>query len=138
MASEEMADPKQIPQAYARGKYLLVFDPLDGSSNIDVNVSVGSIFSILRAPQEVLESGRDVTDADFLQPGATQVAAGYALFGPVTMLVLTVGNGVVGFTLDPNLGEFKVTHPHITVPADTHEFAINSSNSRFWEPPVKR
>jgi fructose-1,6-bisphosphatase I / sedoheptulose-1,7-bisphosphatase len=138
MASEEMAGPYQIPQSYARGKYLLVFDPLDGSSNIDVNVSVGSIFSILRAPPEVLESGRDVAEADFLQPGATQVAAGYALYGPVTMLMLTVGNGVVGFTLDPNLGEFKVTHPNITVPADTQEFAINTSNSRFWEPPVKR
>ena len=138
MASEEMDAPYQIPKAYPRGKYLLVFDPLDGSSNIDVNVSVGSIFSILRAPQDVIDSGRDVTEADFLQPGATQVAAGYALYGPVTMLVLTVGNGVVGFTLDPNLGEFKVTHPKITVPADTHEFAINSSNSRFWEAPVKR
>jgi fructose-1,6-bisphosphatase I / sedoheptulose-1,7-bisphosphatase len=138
MASEEMDTPYQIPKAYPRGKYLLVFDPLDGSSNIDVNVSVGSIFSILRAPQDVIDSGRDVVEADFLQPGATQVAAGYALYGPVTMLVLTVGNGVVGFTLDPNLGEFKVTHPKITVPADTHEFAINSSNSRFWEAPVKR
>jgi len=138
MASEEMEQPYQIPASYARGKYLLVFDPLDGSSNIDVNVSVGSIFSILRAPQEVVDSGRDVTEADFLQSGATQVAAGYALYGPLTMLVLTVGNGVVGFTLDPNLGEFKVTHPKIAVPADTHEFAINTSNSRFWEPPVKR
>ena len=138
MASEEMEDPYQIPTPYPRGKYLLVFDPLDGSSNIDVNVSVGSIFSILRAPPDLVESGRDVTAADFMLPGATQVAAGYALYGPVTMLVLTVGNGVVGFTLDPNLGEFKVTHPNITVPADTHEFAINTSNSRFWEPPVKR
>jgi fructose-1,6-bisphosphatase I/sedoheptulose-1,7-bisphosphatase len=138
MASEVMEHPYQIPATYARGKYLLVFDPLDGSSNIDVNVSLGSIFSILRAPPEVVESGRDVTEADFLQPGATQVAAGYALYGPATMLVLTVGNGVVGFTLDPNLGEFKVTHPQITVPADTREFAINTSNSRFWEPPVKR
>jgi fructose-1,6-bisphosphatase I/sedoheptulose-1,7-bisphosphatase len=138
MASEEMEQPYQIPPAYPRGKYLLVFDPLDGSSNIDVNVSVGSIFSILRAPAQVVESGRDVTEADFLQPGTTQVAAGYALYGPVTMLVLTVGNGVVGFTLDPNIGEFKLTHPRITVPHDSHEFAINSSNSRFWEPPVKR
>jgi fructose-1,6-bisphosphatase I/sedoheptulose-1,7-bisphosphatase len=138
MASEEMEQPYQIPAPYARGKYLLVFDPLDGSSNIDVNVSVGSIFSILRAPQDVIDSGRDVVEADFLQPGTTQVAAGYALYGPVTMLVLSVGNGVVGFTLDPNLGEFKVTHPLIQVPVDTHEFAINSSNSRFWEPPIKR
>ncbi len=138
MASEEMDAPYQIPGEYPRGKYLLVFDPLDGSSNIDVNVSVGTIFSILRAPQEVIDSGRDVTEADFFQPGRTQVAAGYALYGPTTMLVLTVGNGVVGFTLDPNLGEYKLTHPNIQVPDDTKEFAINSSNARFWEAPVKR
>ncbi|MBX3599928.1 MAG: class 1 fructose-bisphosphatase [Rubrivivax sp.] len=138
MASEEMAAPYQIPAEHQRGKYLLVFDPLDGSSNLDVNVSVGSIFSILRAPQDVIDSGRDVTEADFLQPGAAQVAAGYALYGPTTMLVLTVGNGVVGFTLDQSLGEFKLTHPDIRVPEDTQEFAINTSNSRFWEPPVKR
>jgi fructose-1,6-bisphosphatase I/sedoheptulose-1,7-bisphosphatase len=138
MASEEVDEPMQIPQAYARGKYLLAFDPLDGSGNIDVNVSVGSIFSILRAPQDLQDSGRDVVEADFLQPGATQVAAGYALYGPTTMLVLTVGNGVAGFTLNPNLGEFMLTHPDIRVPEATHEFAINTSNSRFWEPPVKR
>ena len=101
--------PYQIPAQHPRGNYLLVFDPLDGSSNIDVNVSVGSIFSILRAPQDVVDSGRDVIEADFLQPGAAQVAAGYALYGPTTMLVLTVGNGVAGFTLDPNLGEFMLT-----------------------------
>jgi fructose-1,6-bisphosphatase I/sedoheptulose-1,7-bisphosphatase len=138
MGSEEMEQPYQIPAQYQRGKYLLVFDPLDGSSNIDVNVSVGSIFSILRAPQSVIDSGRDITEADFLQPGTAQVAAGYAIYGPVTMLVLTVGNGVAGFTLDPSLGEFKLTHPDIRVPADTQEFAINTSNSRFWESPVKR
>ena len=138
MGSEEMESPYQVPAQYRRGGYLLVFDPLDGSSNIDVNVSVGSIFSILRAPQEVIDSGRDVTEADFLQPGTAQVAAGYAIYGPATMLVLTVGDGVVGFTLDHNLGEFKLTHPDIRVPADTQEFAINSSNSRFWESPVKR
>jgi len=138
MGSEEMEAPCQIPAQFSRGKYLLVFDPLDGSSNIDVNVSVGSIFSILRAPQAVVDSGRDVTEADFLQVGATQVAAGYAIYGPVTMLVLTVGNGVAGFTLDPNLGEFKLTHPDIRVAVDCQEFAINTSNSRFWEPPIKR
>ena len=138
MASEEMDHPCQIPAQYPRGKYLLVFDPLDGSSNIDVNVSVGSIFSVLRAPKEVTESGRDVTEADFLQPGTTQVAAGYALYGPTTMLVLTVGNGAAGFTLDPNLGEFMLTHPKLQVPVDTQEFAINASNSRFWEAPIKR
>ena len=115
IASEEMDAPYQIPAGLARGKYLLVFDPLDGSSNIDVNVSVGSIFSVLRAPQEVIDSGRDVTAADFLQPGATQVAAGYALYGPTTMLMLTVGNGVAGFTLDPSLGEFMLTHPDVRI-----------------------
>jgi fructose-1,6-bisphosphatase I/sedoheptulose-1,7-bisphosphatase len=138
MASEEMTDPYQIPGKYPRGKYLLVFDPLDGSSNIDVNVSVGSIFSILRAPQDAIDSGRDLVEADFLQAGATQLAAGYALYGPTTMLVLTVGNGVSAFTLEPNLGEFMLTHPKLQVPADTQEFAINASNSRFWEPPIKR
>ena len=138
MASEEMDNPYQIPSQFPRGKYLLVFDPLDGSSNIDVNVSVGSIFSVLRAPQDVIDSGRDVTENDFLQPGVQQVAAGYALYGPTTMLVLTVGNGSVGFTLDPNLGEFMLTHPKLQVPADTQEFAINASNSRFWEAPIKR
>ncbi len=138
MASEEAAPPVQIPETYARGKYLLVFDAIDGAANIDVNVSVGSIFSILRAPPEVVASGRDVSEEDFLQPGATQVAAGYALYGPMTMLVLTVGNGVVGFTLDPSLGEFKVTHPELHVPPDTHEFAINTSHNRAWEPAVKR
>jgi fructose-1,6-bisphosphatase I / sedoheptulose-1,7-bisphosphatase len=134
----DFPDYSQIPSSYARGKYLLVFDPLDGSSNVDVNVSMGSIFSILRAPQDVVDAGRDVTEADFLQPGTEQVAAGYAIYGPVTMLVLTVGNGVAGFTLDPNLSEFKLTHPGVRVPADAQEFAINSSNSRFWESPIKR
>ena len=138
MASEEMTDPYQIPANHPRGKYMLVFDPLDGSSNIDVNVSVGSIFSVLRAPQDALDSGRDLTEQDYLQTGTTQVAAGYALYGPTTMLVLTVGNGVAGFTLDPNLGEFMLTHPSLKVPEDTQEFAINASNSRFWEPPIKR
>jgi fructose-1,6-bisphosphatase I/sedoheptulose-1,7-bisphosphatase len=138
MASEEMDAPYQIPASYQRGKYLLVFDPLDGSSNIDVNVAVGSIFSVLRAPQDVVDSARDVVEADFLQPGTKQVAAGYAIYGPSTMLVLTVGKGVNGFTLDPNLREFMLTHPQLQVPADTQEFAINASNSRFWEPPIKR
>lgn len=137
MASEEMDDPYAIPAQHPRGKYLLVFDPLDGSSNIDVNVSVGSIFSILRAPEH-LANGGPLTDKDFFQPGATQAAAGYALYGPTTMLVLSVGNGVAGFTLDPVMGEFMLTHPDMRVPEDTQEFAINASNSRFWEAPVKR
>lgn len=134
MASEEMDDPYQIPAPFPKGRYLLVFDPLDGSSNIDVNVSVGSIFSVLRAPV----SERTVTTADFLQPGTRQVAAGYAIYGPSTMLILSVGNGVNGFTLDPTLGEFFLTHPALRIPEETHEFAINASNSRFWEPPVTR
>jgi fructose-1,6-bisphosphatase I / sedoheptulose-1,7-bisphosphatase len=134
MVSEEMEQPYQIPDRYPRGKYLLLFDPLDGSSNIDVNVSVGSIFSVLRAPH----GDAAVTDEDFLQPGMEQLAAGYAVYGPTTMLVLTVGTGVNAFTLDPNLGEFILTHPAMTIPPDTEEFAINASNSRFWEAPVKR
>ena len=134
MASEEMAEPYRLPPQCPKGKYLLVFDPLDGSSNIDVNVSVGSIFSVLRAPVP----GRNAVLQDFLQPGSQQVAAGYALYGPTTMLILTVGKGVNGFTLDPSLGDFILTHPQLKVPEDTHEFAINASNSRFWEPPVKR
>jgi len=135
MASEEEAEPIDIPAEYPRGKYLLVFDPLDGSSNIDVNVSVGSIFSILRAPDT---ADTPIPESAFLQPGSKQVAAGYAIYGPTTMLVLTVGNGVAGFTLDPVLGEFMLTHPKLEVPADTQEFAINASNSRFWEAPVTR
>ena len=138
MLSEEQADPCLIPSTHTRGPYLLVFDPLDGSSNIDVNMTVGSIFSVLRAPQEVIESRREVCAQDFLQPGTQQVAAGYALYGPSTMLVLSVGHGVSGFTLDANLGEFMLTHPDIQIPNDTQEFAINASNSRFWEPPIKR
>ena len=134
MASEEMDTPYQIPTRFPRGKYLLVFDPLDGSSNIDVNVSVGSIFSILRH----VGQSDPVTEQDFLQPGNQQVAAGYALYGPTTMLILSVGNGVSGFTLDPHLGEFMLTHPRLKVPEQSQEFAINASNSRFWEAPVKR
>jgi fructose-1,6-bisphosphatase I/sedoheptulose-1,7-bisphosphatase len=136
MVSEEMEQPYQIPDAFPKGKYLLVFDPLDGSSNIDVNVAVGSIFSVLRAPERV--PGAPVAECDFLQPGSKQVAAGYAIYGPSTMLVLTVGNGVNGFTLDPQLGEFMLTHPHMQIAPDTNEFAINASNSRFWEAPITR
>jgi len=138
MASEEMAEPCQIPNCYPKGKYLLVYDPLDGSSNIDVNVAVGSIFSVLRAPHGKEMGEASVSEQDFLQPGTEQVAAGYAIYGPATMLVLSVGNGVNGFTLDPNLGEFMLTHPALKVPDTACEFAINASNSRFWEVPVKR
>jgi fructose-1,6-bisphosphatase I / sedoheptulose-1,7-bisphosphatase len=134
MVSEENDAPIALPEGTRRGKYLLVFDPLDGSSNIDVNVSVGSIFSVLRAPTP----GEDAKPEDFLQPGTEQVAAGYAIYGPSTMLVLTVGDGVAGFTFDPIIGEFFLTHPEIGIPSSTREFAINAANSRFWEPPVRR
>ncbi len=134
MVSEELDEPYLIPPRYPRGKYLLAFDPLDGSSNIDVNLSVGSIFSILRAARP----GEDAAADDFLQPGTSQVCAGYAIYGPSTMLVITVGRGTHGFTLDPQLGEFMLTHPLMRIPVATSEFAINSSNSRFWEPAVKR
>ncbi|WP_374681811.1 class 1 fructose-bisphosphatase [Accumulibacter sp.] len=136
MASEEMEDIYPIPSENPRGRYLLVFDPLDGSSNIDVNLSVGSIFSVLRCPEKC--SGGAPTAVDFLQAGAQQVAAGYALYGPSTMLVLSVGNGTHGFTLDRNIGEFLLTHPNLVIAPETREFAINASNERFWEPPVQR
>ncbi|MBI4294105.1 MAG: class 1 fructose-bisphosphatase [Betaproteobacteria bacterium] len=134
MVSEELDGPYQIPKQYPRGRYLLVFDPLDGSSNIDVNVSVGSIFSVLRAPEGVSEPATE----DFLQPGSAQVCAGYAIYGPTSMLVLTFGRGVNGFTLDREIGEFIITHPDLRIPEETSEFAINTSNERFWEPPVNR
>jgi len=134
MASEEMDDIYPIPAQYPRGKYLLVFDPLDGSSNVDVNISVGTIFSILRCPGE----GDAPSAKAFMQAGTRQVCAGYALYGSSTMLVLTSGHGVNGFTLDRDIGEFILTHPNMTIPEDTKEFAINASNQRFWEKPVQR
>jgi fructose-1,6-bisphosphatase I len=137
MASEEMDNAYQIPGKYPKGAYLLVFDPLDGSSNIDVNVSVGTIFSVLRCPDRNGNEG-DLGEEAFLQPGTEQVAAGYAIYGPQTMLMLTLGNGVKGFTLDRELGSFVMTHDNIQVPAQTKEFAINMSNQRHWEAPVTR
>ena len=137
MASEEMESAHQIPGHYPKGAYLLVFDPLGGSSNIDVDVSVGTIFSVLRSPERNGESG-DIDEQAFLQPGTEQVAAGYAIYGPQTMLMLTLGNGVKGFTLDRELGSFVLTHDDIQVPPSTAEFAINMSNQRHWEAPVKR
>lgn len=134
MVSEELEDIHLLPVEYPRGKYLLAFDPLDGSSNIDVNVAVGSIFSIVRA----ITPEQDAAPADFLQPGTRQVCAGYAIYGPSTMLVLTLGRGTHAFTLDPVLGEWVLSHPDLNVPRQTREFAINASNSRFWEPAVRR
>jgi fructose-1,6-bisphosphatase len=133
MVSEEMEHPYDIPTEYSRGRYLLLFDPLDGSSNIDFNVSVGTIFS-------VLDHGTDSipTQADYLQPGSRQVAAGYAIYGPATIMVLTVGQGTYGFTLDHEIGNFILTHSNLRVPEETDQFAINASNERFWEPPMQR
>ncbi len=133
MASEELDDPYPVPAEFPRGRYLLVFDPLDGSSNADVNVSVGTIFSILRHDKKEAPKVED-----FLQKGIEQVAAGYAIYGPSTMLVLTVGKGTHGFTLDREVGNFILTHPDLRIPEDTSEFAINTSNARFWEAPVHR
>ena len=115
------------------GKYLLVFDALDGASNTDVNVSVGSIFSVLKYTGK----GQPL-DASYLQPGREQVAAGYAIYGPATMLVISVGDGTHGFTLDREVGNFILTHPDMQIPHETSEFAIDSSRERFWEPPMQR
>ena len=134
IASEEMDHPHAIPHRYPKGEYLLLFDPLDGSSNIDVNISVGTIFSVLRCPDGVTEP----TEADFLQPGARQLAAGYAVYGPSTILVLTTGSGVHSFTLDREMGSFILTDRNLTIPVDTQEFAINMSNIRHWEAPMRR
>ena len=133
MASEEMDSIYIVPNRYPQGEYLLLFDPLDGSSNIDVNVSVGLIFSVMVKPE-----GAGVSEQDFLQAGSQQVAAGYCVFGPQTTLVLTVGDGVAMFTLDREQGSFILTAENMRVPDDTQEFAINMSNMRHWDAPVKR
>jgi fructose-1,6-bisphosphatase I len=134
MVSEEVEGVVPIPAQYPRGKYLLAFDPLDGSSNLEVNVGVGTIFSILRCPPGVDVPG----PADFLQPGTQQVCAGYCMYGQATVLVLTLGHGVNAFTLHSGIGEFILTHPNLRIPEDTSEFAINMSNRRHWDPPVLR
>jgi fructose-1,6-bisphosphatase I len=132
MASEEMDDMLAVPNRYPQGEYLLLFDPLDGSSNIDINVSIGTIFSVLK------HQGGPVTNESFLQPGTAQVCAGYCVYGPQTTLVLTVGKGVVMFTLDREQGSWVMTEDNIRIPEDTKEFAINMSNMRHWASPVKR
>jgi fructose-1,6-bisphosphatase I len=138
MASEEMDLPHLVPNRYPQGEYLLMFDPLDGSSNIDVNVSIGTIFSVLKCPEGADLSTPEAAEAAFLQAGTAQVAAGYAVYGPTTLLVLTVGDGVAVFTLDREQGSFILTQENVQIPADTKEFAINMSNQRFWEAPVQR
>ena len=134
MASEEMDGIYVVPNRYPQGEYLLLFDPLDGSSNIDVNVSIGTIFSVLKKP----EGDRGVEEDDFLQPGRQQVAAGYCVYGPQTTLVLTVGDGVAMFTLDREQGSFVLIQENVQIPPDTKEFAINMSNMRHWDTPVRR
>src|SRR5438046_6445993 len=137
-ASEEVERPVPITEPYKRGEYLLLIDPLDGSSNIDVNISVGTIFSVLRCPKTPDGKFCEPEEAAFLQPGSRQIAAGFAVYGPTTVFVLSVGDGVHAFTLDRETYTFVLTHPEIRVPTETAEFAINASNMRRWEPPVKR
>jgi fructose-1,6-bisphosphatase I len=132
-ASEEMDHCQPIPDVFPRGNYLLLFDPLDGSSNIDVNVSVGTIFSVLRCPDGVTVPA----DEHFLQPGSAQVAAGYCVYGPQTQLILTIGHGTHAFTLDREQGSFVLTQSNMRIPEQTKEFAINMSNQRHWDAPMQ-
>ncbi|RYF75031.1 MAG: fructose-1,6-bisphosphatase, partial [Comamonadaceae bacterium] len=134
MLSQGHDEPCPVPQQFPSGKYLLLFNALDGAPNAEVNVTVGSIFSIVHAPRP----GQRAEAPDFLQRGSLQVCAGYAIYGPATMLVLTMGNGTHAFTLDPLLGEWVLSHSDLQIPRRTREFAINASKSRFWEPAVKR
>jgi fructose-1,6-bisphosphatase I len=133
MIFEQIEQPYQIPLTYPRGRYLLAFDPLEGSANLDINVAVGTIFSVLRAPDGVTEP----TAADFLQAGTRQIAAGFALYGPTSIIVITLGSGVHGFTLDREIGAYTLTHPNMRIPEETSEFAIDASNERFWEAPIR-
>jgi len=136
MASEEMDTIHLVPHRYPKGEYLLLFDPIDGSSNVDVALSVGTIFSVLEAPTAV--AGRAPSEEDFLQPGRRQVAAGYAIYGPQTLLVLTVGDGVHEFSLDREMGSWSMTGERLTIPQGGREFAINMSNRRHWSAPMRR
>jgi fructose-1,6-bisphosphatase I len=133
MASEEAPDIIQIPDGFRCGKYCLLFDPLDGSSNIDVNVPVGTIFSVLRK----ITPGKHGDLEDMLQPGRRQVAAGYVIYGSSTMLVYTTGQGVHGFTLDPSIGEFLLSHPNIRIPDPGRYLSVNDSYEQHWEENVK-
>lgn len=134
MVSTDLPEPLRVPPTYPKGKYLLLFDAIDRPSNLEVNVALGSLFSVLRAPRPATEA----ETGDFLQLGSRQVCAGYAIYGPATMLVLSVGSGVHGFTLDPSLGEFVLSHPRVQLPQETGTLALGTANSRFWEPAVKR
>lgn len=132
MASEELDDCSPVP-GHSDRPFLVLFDPLDGSSNIDVNVSIGTIFSVLPNPDV-----GEITNESFLQPGTEQLAAGYVVYGPQTSLVLTFGKGVAAFTLDRQAGEYIQTSESMDIPEDTKEFAINMSNQRHWYAPVQR
>jgi len=131
MGSEELADPIEIPPQYPKGNYILLFDPLDGSSNIDVNVSIGTIFGIYK--KESGETGADYTLSDLLQPGFKQVAAGYFIYGSSTMMVYTTGNGVHGFTLYPSVGEFLLSHENIRIPRRGKIYSVNEGNYPYWD-----
>lgn len=135
MASEEEEDVIHIPAHFNIGKYVLLFDPLDGSSNIDANVSIGTIFSIYRRVSP--DDGAGTMD-DCLQPGHEQVAAGYVIYGSSTMLVYTAGSGVHGFTLDPAFGEFVLSHTNITTPKKSKMYSINEGNYLYWHPGLKK
>ncbi len=129
IASEENADIIEIPENMPKGNYLLIFDPLDGSSNIDANVSIGTIFSI----HKKVSDRPYITLDDFLRKGSEQVAAGYFLYGSSTMLVYTTGNGVNGFTLDPSMGEFLLSHPNITMPVQGKIYSVNEAYTSYWD-----
>ena len=134
MASEEDAELIPIPPGYTTGKYVLIFDPLDGSSNIDVNVSIGTIFGIFR---RVTLEGPGTLD-DVLQQGRRLEAAGYVIYGPSTMLVYSTGNGVHGFTLDPSVGEFLLSHPTLRFPARPRYYSVNQGYEKYWSRGVRR
>ena len=135
MASEEMDHCLPVPADQPAGPYLICFDPLDGSSNIDINVSIGTIFSVIPSPRGATH---DIRDEDFLQKGDNQVAAGYVIYGPQTQMVFTLGRGVVVFTLDLAKNEYVLTGQKLVIAPDAKEFAINMSNMRHWQAPVKR
>ncbi len=134
MASEEADDPIEIPDKYPTGNYVVLFDPLDGSSNIDFNISIGTIFSIHRK----VSAAERGSMADLLQPGYRQIAAGYVVYGSSTMLVYTAGRGVHGFTLDPAIGEFLLSHPGITIPSTSKHYSVNQGYEKYWSEGVKR
>jgi fructose-1,6-bisphosphatase I len=134
MASEEEPDIIPIPEGYPTGRYVLVFDPLDGSSNIDVNASIGTIFGIYRRRTPAGPG----TVEDCLQPGRDLAAAGYIIYGSSTMMVYTTGNGVHGFTLDPGVGEFLLSHPNIRIPAEPKYYSVNQGNEKYWSEGVRR